>query len=127
VESIEDFLRLVDCAELASLFKAHQVTLQDLATLSRQDLAEMKIPIGPRNRILKAAEKLDDSASNQEAWSEASSYLRYKSEASRSDSDNSQESIGSVLEKLERQQDLMMKAIRENSRALELLMTKRPL
>jgi hypothetical protein len=87
----------------------------------------MKIPIGPRNRILKAAEKLDDSASNQEAWSEASSYLRYKSEASRSDSDNSQESIGSVLEKLERQQDLMMKAIRENSRALELLMTKRPL
>jgi hypothetical protein len=121
-ESTEDFLSHLGYGSLVPVFAEHQVSLADLATLSRQDLVEMQIPIGPRNRILKQIDLLQDYAFNREVSTEASSYLRPNSELSLSESESKAEPFEAVLERLERQQTVMMQAVEENRRTLQMLL-----
>mmetsp|Transcript_27299 Transcript_27299/g.49072 ORF Transcript_27299/g.49072 Transcript_27299/m.49072 type:complete len:211 (-) Transcript_27299:887-1519(-) len=129
--SIEDFLKSIKLENLVPVFAEHQISIQDLASITRQDLIELGVPLGPRNRILKYAEKLQvsDSVYNREASTEASSFLRPNSELSVSDagSQSSNETLELLVKRLAQQQSLMMRAIEENRRTLELLKAKRPM
>ena len=50
-------LRTLDLENLFSEFNLNLITFNDLFLLTKEDLIEMKIPIGPRNRILYFAEE----------------------------------------------------------------------
>ncbi|MCQ2816805.1 MAG: hypothetical protein MJ252_06020 [archaeon] len=75
-ESIEDInkdmndkkllyaLKVMDLEKLFKSFNMQFITFNDLFLLSREDLIEMKIPIGPRNRILYFSEEYKKNASN---------------------------------------------------------------
>lgn len=51
------------------VFKENKISIKDLNLITKEDLIDMKIPIGPRNRILKIIENFD---SNQERVESAS-------------------------------------------------------
>ena len=51
-DKLEIFLRKLGLENYLYVFKANQISGKDLALLSKEDLVDMKIPIGPRNRIL---------------------------------------------------------------------------
>lgn len=122
---VDEFLKALGLEDLSAAFTEHQVSLSDLASLTRQDLIEMRIPLGPRNRILKEAQKLEVSGSiyNRELSTEASSFQRPSSELSMSDggSHASHESIELMLKRMAQQQSLMMRAIEETRRTLDML------
>lgn len=50
-------LKILDLDKLFEAFDVNMITFNDLFLLSKEDMIEMKIPIGPRNRILHFAEK----------------------------------------------------------------------
>lgn len=49
-----EFLKKLKLEEYAEVFSSHKISSSDLQYLTRQDLIDMKIPTGPRARILKA-------------------------------------------------------------------------
>ena len=59
-ETIEDFLIANGFEKYVNLFQDNQITLQDLPILTKEDLIDMKLPIGPRNRLLKLIENMDN-------------------------------------------------------------------
>ena len=57
-------LKTLDLENLLNEFNMNYITFKDIFFLSRDDLIEMKIPIGPRNRILYFAEEYKKNAVN---------------------------------------------------------------
>ena len=57
-------LKTLDLENLSNEFDINYITFKDIFFLSRSDLIEMKIPIGPRNRILYFAEEYKKIAVN---------------------------------------------------------------
>ncbi len=57
-------LKTLDLENLLNEFYLNYITFNDIFLLSREDLIEMKIPIGPRNRILYFAEEYKKKAVN---------------------------------------------------------------
>ena len=57
-------LKTLDLENLLNEFDENYITFKDIFFLSRDDLIEMKIPIGPRNRILYFAEEYKKIAVN---------------------------------------------------------------
>ena len=55
---VKQFLLDLKLDSFINLFTENEICYEDLFLLSREDLAELKIPIGPRNRILNALGKL---------------------------------------------------------------------
>jgi hypothetical protein len=53
-ETLREFLEQVGLEDYEEVFIDHQVLLEDLPQLSREDFIDMGIPVGPRNRILHA-------------------------------------------------------------------------
>lgn len=58
-ESLEDFLISNGFENYLSNFQENQLSLSDLPFLTKEDLIDMKIPIGPRNRLIKLIETMD--------------------------------------------------------------------
>ncbi|CAG9319888.1 unnamed protein product [Blepharisma stoltei] len=56
-DKMTQFLKSLDLEKFQEVFQKQMVTFHDLKFLTREDLADMKIPIGPRNRILRALGK----------------------------------------------------------------------
>lgn len=52
IENLDQFLDNLGLAEYVNVFKRNEISLEDLPLLSKDDLIDLKIPIGPRNRIL---------------------------------------------------------------------------
>lgn len=68
-ENIEEFLSANGFENYITFFKENQLTLKDLPYLTKEDLIDMKIPIGPRNRLIKIIEGMenkDEARSNYE-------------------------------------------------------------
>jgi hypothetical protein len=55
---VKQFLLDLKLDSFINLFTENEICYEDLFLLSREDLAELKIPIGPRNRILNSLGKL---------------------------------------------------------------------
>jgi SAM domain (Sterile alpha motif) len=51
-DTLEDFLSLNGFDSYIQLFQDNQITIQDLPYITKEDLIDMKIPIGPRNRLI---------------------------------------------------------------------------
>ena len=51
------------------VFKENKISIKDLNLITKEDLIDMKIPIGPRNRILKIIENLDSNPDKIESAS----------------------------------------------------------
>ena len=56
-DSLAEFLKAHDIGSLLPILQEHEVTFSELFQLTREDFAEMKIPIGPRNRLLNVLQK----------------------------------------------------------------------
>jgi len=56
--TLESCLKSNNLEQYLKTFNENQLTLEDLALLTKEDFVDMKIPIGPRNRIMKLAETL---------------------------------------------------------------------
>jgi hypothetical protein len=55
---LNEFLAQLELEEFSNLFRENRINYDDLKLLSKEDLAELKIPVGPRNRILHALGKI---------------------------------------------------------------------
>ena len=75
-EGLEEFLQVNGLEKYLSFFQENQLTIQDVPFLTKDDLIDMRLPIGPRNRLLKIIEGM-----NLETKPEASS--RYESSPKR--------------------------------------------
>ena len=53
---MEDFLISNQLENYVDLFIENQISIEDLPFLTKEDLIDMKLPIGPRNRLLKIIE-----------------------------------------------------------------------
>jgi hypothetical protein len=58
-EGIEDFLSSNGFENYINYFQENQLTFADLPYLTKEDLNDMKMPIGPRNRLIKLIENMD--------------------------------------------------------------------
>ena len=58
---LDTYLHKLDLGHLVPMFEKHAVTLPDLKQMTREDLAEMGVPIGPRNRILNSLAQFETS------------------------------------------------------------------
>ncbi|OMJ83771.1 hypothetical protein SteCoe_15250 [Stentor coeruleus] len=59
-ENIEEFLSVNGFENYIISFKENQLSLKDLPYLTKEDLTDMKIPIGPRNRLMKIIEGMEN-------------------------------------------------------------------
>ena len=59
-ETLDEFLHLNNLENYAYIFKENQVTMQDLPFLTKEDLIDMKLPIGPRKRLLSLVENMEN-------------------------------------------------------------------
>jgi hypothetical protein len=57
-ERVREFMYGIGCEEFFDLFQANQISYDDLSFLTKDDLIDMGLPIGPRNRILRALQAL---------------------------------------------------------------------
>lgn len=57
VDRLAEFLKEQGLSALLPILQEHQVTYSELFSLTREDFAEMKISIGPRNRLLNALKR----------------------------------------------------------------------
>lgn len=57
-ETIENFLSSNGFELYINCFQENQITLEDLPFLTKEDLNSMKLPIGPRNRLMKIIDGL---------------------------------------------------------------------
>ena len=64
-DSLVEFLRDNGLTSLLPILQEHEVTLTDLFLLSRDDFAEMKIPIGPRNRLISIIQRGQNASLSQ--------------------------------------------------------------
>lgn len=169
-ESINFFLRRLGLEEFEVAFINNQIELEDLPLLKRDDLVDMGIPIGPRNRILSAlqSDKLegpqssrressvyqasprstcskqsasrltlreevqqfisgDDSATDMRKKLHLSTYAasEVKSTKPPRDIKNSSDSMAKMIEDLTRRQEMMLKAIDQNSQTMRMLSDSR--
>lgn len=53
-----EILKKLSMDQFLPIFNANHVTMEDLPLLSKQDLVDMKLPIGPRNRLMKFLEEI---------------------------------------------------------------------
>jgi len=56
-DSLTEFLKANGLVSLLPILQEHEVSYSELFLLTREDFAEMKIPIGPRNRLLSVLQK----------------------------------------------------------------------
>lgn len=128
------------------VFKENKISIKDLNLITKEDLIDMKIPIGPRNRILKIIENFD---SNQERVESASLHkkdeikesvekfmaevldlsrrktsssihsYREESEFKPESSKDLFEEIKYVLKEINDKQKKMMSLLKENNREIE--------
>mmetsp|Transcript_19567 Transcript_19567/g.35884 ORF Transcript_19567/g.35884 Transcript_19567/m.35884 type:complete len:300 (+) Transcript_19567:2407-3306(+) len=162
LDSLGAFLKRLGLEDYESVFIDNQISPEDLPLLTREDLADMGIPIGPRNRILNAlqAERLETPLSSKRetslcqaspgSTSSSKSAVRLQlhqevqqfisginssdkrrvqqsrppvvpeSKFSKPPRD-SKDSMSRMLEDLSRRQELMLKAIEQNSQAMKLI------
>lgn len=59
-ENIEEFLLEHGLENYLKFFQENQLTMEDLPYLTKDDLVDMKLPIGPRNRLLKILETFEN-------------------------------------------------------------------
>jgi G3E family GTPase len=132
--------------QYVSYFLENQLTYADLPFLTKEDLIDMKIPIGPRNRLIKIIESLPEGNSHFEPspkrtglrdevdkfMTELSQFSKRSEPKFRAssreqsleasfESENSSkvcESILLMLKDISDKQTFMMKAIEENQRAI---------
>ena len=67
---LEIIMDALDFKEYGEIFMRNRVKFEDLFTLTKEDLNELKIPLGPRNRILKFVEEFRNFSNNKENYSE---------------------------------------------------------
>lgn len=158
-ESLSQVLRRLDLEDYEAVFNEHQITSEDLPHLTRDDFADMGIPIGPRNRILKAMQEAPSlsskrgtpssyqaspqsscsrkSAARQQLHQEVQQFISVinRDQAKLSPKpatkppvapehrkpQDSTETMARLIEDLARRQELMMKAIEQNSYAMKVL------
>lgn len=65
-ERVREFMYGIGCEEFFDLFQANQISYDDLSFLTKDDLIDMGLPIGPRNRILRALQALSKDSSTPE-------------------------------------------------------------
>ena len=75
-ETLEEFLQENGLEKYQNYFEENQLKIQDVPYLTKEDLIDMKLPIGPRNRLLRIIEGM-----NLESKPETSS--RYESSPKR--------------------------------------------
>lgn len=63
-------MEALDFKEYGEIFLRNKVKFEDLFILSKEDLIELKIPLGPRNRILKFVEEFMNFSNIKEHYSE---------------------------------------------------------
>lgn len=67
---LELIMEALDFKEYGELFFKNKVKFEDLFILSKEDLNELKIPLGPRNRILKFIEEFRIFNNNKENYTD---------------------------------------------------------
>ncbi len=72
-------LNNLELQELINTFENNFIYFDDLFLLSKEDLLEMKIPIGPRNRIINFIEKYKNYAKSYDFDELSSFMIKYKS------------------------------------------------
>ena len=149
-ETLDEFLLVNGLENYAHILKENQVTMQDLPFLTKEDLIDMKLPIGPRKRLLSIVENIERKAvvpaisenspkrygikeevdrfmtelsqfSKRSEPRVRTSSRNLSMEASFESDVNTQricDSISGVIKELSDKQNLMMRAIEENQRAI---------
>ncbi|CAG9318496.1 unnamed protein product [Blepharisma stoltei] len=158
-DPLSEFLNDLGLEELLPIFDANQVSYEDLQYLTKEDLNDMNVPIGPRNRLFNAISSIQN---NPQAYEQMPSNhtspkrLQLKEEvdqfmneltqlSKRNESRNrpssrqqsidsasfesaqsqrSYESLKAMLMDISEKQEFMMKAIKENQKAIAILEKK---
>lgn len=169
LDPLADFLNSVGLEELINVFNEHQVSFEDLQYITKEDLIDMNISIGPRNRIFNAISNLQnenigtrlqsepkEDYNNQLNTHTSPKRLQLKEEVDQfmseltqlskrnetrnrpssrqqsfdsnsfesAQSQRSFDTLKSMLIDISEKQEFMMKAIRENQRAISILANK---
>lgn len=56
---MRNFLMSVNLEGLYEVLKDNQVSFHDLPLITKEDLMDLDVPVGPRSRLLKAVQSLD--------------------------------------------------------------------
>ncbi|CAG9334015.1 unnamed protein product [Blepharisma stoltei] len=65
-DKLESFLREIGISKYMNLLKENEISYDDLALLTRDDLIDLKLPIGPRNRLLIAIKEKFENIAKEE-------------------------------------------------------------
>lgn len=146
---LEEFLVSNGFEQYLECFQENQLSYADLPFLTKDDLIDMRIPIGPRNRLIKLIETIPEAGSNFEPspkrnglrdevdrfMSELSQFSKRSEQRFRHssreqsleasfESENSSkvcENILVMLKDISEKQSFMMKAIEENQKAIVMI------
>lgn len=77
-EKLDEFLRANKIEEYLSVFKENEIVFEDLKFLKETDVAELNLPIGPRNRLLNALENIDEDEAEEERKEAMGQFARLK-------------------------------------------------
>mmetsp|Transcript_26311 Transcript_26311/g.47164 ORF Transcript_26311/g.47164 Transcript_26311/m.47164 type:complete len:221 (-) Transcript_26311:2162-2824(-) len=126
---LKSFLRTANLEGMYSILKENQVSLQDLPLITREDLVDLEVPIGPRNRLLKAVQSLDQETIDQqtndyEEALEGTGKFGFQDEMKCSQ--NKYDQLEELVLQLSRKQTQMMQLIEENQKAISDLVMAMP-
>jgi hypothetical protein len=118
---MKSFLSTVHLEGLYDVLKENQVAFQDLPLLTKDDLMDLEVPIGPRNRLLKAVkvieqDTLDCKAHEYEESLRGTGRFRTSEEVRLRQDRYAQ--LEELLMQLSHKQVQMMQLIEENQRSI---------
>ncbi|CAG9311703.1 unnamed protein product [Blepharisma stoltei] len=148
-KSVDNFLKNLGLEEYISVFNDNEITIENLPLLSKEDLIDLNIPIGPRNRILNALKNDTDCTQakinsgrpptpqrlqlkdevdifisqitkQNEGKNRPPSRMSYESTIDSTQSMN-YESLASLVREMGEKQNMMLRAIEESQRSIAIL------
>ena len=148
--TLEEFLIMNQLENYIEIFKENQIGIQDIPHLTKDDLIDLKLPMGPRKRLLSIIEDLNSKSDDYESSpkrfglkEEVNKFMNELSQFSKrsepkfrptsrnlsletsfdagTDTQRMRDSIGLMIREINDKQNFMIKAIEENQRAIIIL------
>ena len=119
-EDVPDFLTSLGLSSYIPVFEENQIAMSDIPMLSKEDLIDMGIPIGPRNRILRSIRDSSHPQRPKESSREAlrkeiEDFMKEVDELTAGTSLNHIANFTDTVFKMSENQSALMSSIQENS------------
>ncbi|CAG9311246.1 unnamed protein product [Blepharisma stoltei] len=139
-EDLAEFLKTLGIEEYFEVFLKNKIGIEDIENLTKEDLIDMGIPLGPRNKILRALQELnkpheiyeekskDNINTREKLKGEIDSFMNEINDLAKKSKDKSIERRKTMVREeflnLAQKKELIMDRILKNSEIIQLLMEK---